>query len=233
MSIKILIIDDEPNILKVATIRLSKAGYEVITANDGVKGLELASTAHPNLILLDLNLPELSGAEVCRLLKNNNELKHIPVIVLSASAEDIKDKALNIGADDFVIKPYSPAELLTKIGQLLTRDTHGDTPNNKDIETVINNTDAQVKELIPFFIQEKNKDLELLKQSLETGDYATIQRIGHNLRGSGTMFGIEQISQLGIKLESAGKDKNPRIIKPLVEQLSVIIVKIETLLLKR
>ncbi|MFA5859092.1 MAG: response regulator [Elusimicrobiota bacterium] len=117
MAKKILIIDDEPNILRVATIRLSKAGYEVVTANDGVKGLELAKTVQPALILLDLSLPELNGSDVCKLIKMDDKLKHIPVIVLSASAESIKDKALSIGADDYVIKPYEPAELLSKIEQ--------------------------------------------------------------------------------------------------------------------
>ena len=116
---RILVIEDEMDVLKMTVFRLKKAGYDVLTADDGKKGLETVEQERPDFIFLDLNLPVMDGYEVCRELKKDEELKKIPVVILSASSDGIKEKSIEIGADDYIIKPYEPQELLNKIEKFL------------------------------------------------------------------------------------------------------------------
>jgi DNA-binding response OmpR family regulator len=116
MPKRILIVDDEPDVLKLAEIRLRKWGYEIITASDGEKGLELIRNEKPDLLLLDLRLPNMNGVEVCRQVKNDRELKHIPVILFTATEDmAVAGMAKENGADDYLVKPYEPGELLEKV----------------------------------------------------------------------------------------------------------------------
>ena len=112
---RILVIEDEPDVLKMTVFRLKKTGHEVLVAMDGVKGLEMAEKEKPDLIFLDLNLPLLDGSEVCRRIKANESLKKIHVIILSASSDGIAHKAKEIGADDYIIKPYEVSDLVGRV----------------------------------------------------------------------------------------------------------------------
>ena len=113
---RVLIIDDEPDILKVIVFRLKKAGYEIIVSDNGKDGIDCAKKQRPDLILLDLYLPVIDGYEVCKRIKSDQDLKKIPIIFITASqAAEVKDKMQSSGADDYIIKPFEPAELLQKI----------------------------------------------------------------------------------------------------------------------
>ncbi len=116
---KILIVEDEQDMLELYRIRLEKEGFEVLAAGDGEEGLKLAREEKPGLILLDLMLPKLDGFKVCRMLKFDNRYKHIPVIMLTARVED-KDRKLGIsvGADAYMTKPFDWEELNEKIKEL-------------------------------------------------------------------------------------------------------------------
>jgi diguanylate cyclase (GGDEF)-like protein len=117
---KILIIDDSPDALALAKARLSKEHYELITADNGMAGLEIASVESPDLILLDLDMPGMSGFEVCRALKRDNDLRMIPVIFLSGSdSSHDKVKGLDIGAVDYVAKPFNAFELSARVNAAL------------------------------------------------------------------------------------------------------------------
>jgi len=109
---KILIIDDEPDIIKVTAFRLKKVGFEVIIAIDGTSGLEKAASEKPDFILLDLGLPDIDGSEVCKKLKSTESLKKIPVVILSASSDSIKKEAEKAKAESYLLKPYEPEELI-------------------------------------------------------------------------------------------------------------------------
>lgn len=111
---RILLVEDEEDVREITLFRLEQAGYEVITASDGETGLELAEKEVPDLIFLDLSLPGIDGDEVCSKLKSNEKLKRIPVIVFSASADVVKVTAREIGADDYLVKPCEPQELVAK-----------------------------------------------------------------------------------------------------------------------
>lgn len=117
---KILVVDDEPDILKVVSFRLKKAGYEILTAKDGKAALDLIAVNKPDLILLDLRMPVVSGEEVCATLKTSAELKTIPIILLTASSGGkITDKAKELKADDCMVKPFEAEVLLEKVQKLI------------------------------------------------------------------------------------------------------------------
>jgi len=116
---RILVVEDEPSLLRVTTFWLNRDGYEVLSANNGVKGLEMARTNLPDLIILDLNMPLMDGGAVCGALKADEKLRKIPVIVLSASVNDLDTKAKEIGADGWMLKPYQPEQFLSKVKNLI------------------------------------------------------------------------------------------------------------------
>jgi len=113
----VLIVEDEPDVIDMLAIRLLKdTSYTISTANDGVAGLEKARTELPWIIILDLMLPKMSGLEVCRILKSDRVTKRIPIIILSAKASEAdRLMGLELGADDYVTKPFSPREILLRI----------------------------------------------------------------------------------------------------------------------
>jgi len=117
---KILVIEDDKELLKGLIDNLTLEGYKVISAQDGERGLELVKKEHPDLIILDLMLPKLSGEEVCRTLREENNLT--PIIMLTARGEESdKVKGLRLGADDYLTKPFSLLELFARIEAILRR----------------------------------------------------------------------------------------------------------------
>jgi DNA-binding response OmpR family regulator len=116
---RILIVDDEPDLLSVLHFGLEAEGFEVIEASDGERGLELARAELPDLIVLDLMLPRMDGYKVCRALKFDERYRRIPVFILSArSGETDRRLALDLGADEYITKPYEVRDL---VGRIRTR----------------------------------------------------------------------------------------------------------------
>ncbi len=123
MNEKILVIDDEMNLLQVVKDYLLLESYEVHTANRGNKAIELFHTIKPDFVILDLMLPDISGEEICRLIRKESS---VPILMLTAkSSENQKVKGLHIGADDYLTKPFSPKELIGRVRAILRR-TKGD-----------------------------------------------------------------------------------------------------------
>jgi DNA-binding response OmpR family regulator len=117
---RILIVDDEADLVSVLRMGLEIAGFEVVEAGDGEEGLRRARQERPDLIVLDLMLPKLDGYKVCRALKFDERYKAIPIVILSArSADSDRRLALDMGADQFVSKPYDMNDLISKIRQRL------------------------------------------------------------------------------------------------------------------
>ncbi len=121
---RILIVDDEPDLLAVLKIGLESAGYDVLMASDGEQGLALARQCAPDLLLLDLMLPRMDGYKVCRALKFDERYKQIPIFILSArSGETDRRLALELGADEFHTKPYEMRALVERVrARLAARD---------------------------------------------------------------------------------------------------------------
>ncbi len=121
MAKRVLVADDSRLILRLAAMNLEKAGFEVITAADGLEALERARVESPDLIILDIMMPEMDGFEVCRLLKADVATSSIPVIFLTARGEEEdRHQGMDFGAVDFVTKPFSPRKLIEKVNQYLT-----------------------------------------------------------------------------------------------------------------
>jgi DNA-binding response OmpR family regulator len=117
---KILVVDDEVNITQILEFSIGAEGYEVITAANGEEAIDKARREQPDLIILDIMMPKIDGYEACRILKANPLTKGIPVVLLTAKGRDI-DKRLGyeVGATDYIIKPFSPNKLVDRIHQLL------------------------------------------------------------------------------------------------------------------
>ncbi len=119
---RILLVEDEEDIVELFKIRFSNEGFELLTAGDGEEGLRLAREEKPDLVILDLMLPKIDGFRVCRMLKFDNRFKCIPVIMLTARAEE-RDRELgsSVGADAYMTKPFEWEELLKKIKGLINK----------------------------------------------------------------------------------------------------------------
>ncbi len=140
---KVLIVEDEPKIVDAVMAYLEKGGYNPFAAYDGEKALSLFNNINPDLVILDLMLPKISGEEICRTIRKSSR---VPIIMLTAKiSEEEKIGGLNIGADDYVTKPFSPRELMARINSLLRRADEGVSPlfhimswNNDDLEIDLN-----------------------------------------------------------------------------------------------
>src|ERR1700677_4259515 len=119
---RILVADDEPDVLQLVSSNLKNAGFNVIKAEDGLSALTQARDILPSLIVLDLMLPEMSGLEVCRVLKKEPATSQIPIIMLTAKAEEVdRIVGLELGADDYLTKPFSPRELVLRVKSVIRR----------------------------------------------------------------------------------------------------------------
>lgn len=125
----IVIVDDEPDILDVLEFNLQAAGYHTHRATTGREGLALARTAHPDLVILDLMLPDIPGTEVCRSLREAAATKALPVLMLSARAEEIdRVVGFELGADDYLTKPFSVREVILRVRAILRRASKASLP---------------------------------------------------------------------------------------------------------
>jgi DNA-binding response OmpR family regulator len=128
---RILVVDDEPHIVELVRYNLVHEGYEVVTAYDGHEALEKARTTSPSLVVLDLMLPYVDGLEVCRALRRESS---VPILMLTAKdTEQDRVLGLELGADDYVTKPFSPRELVARVRAILRRTTHDGAPSQAPV----------------------------------------------------------------------------------------------------
>ena len=119
---KILVVDDEPDAVELVAFNLKNAGFDVVTAGDGKEALSKARSAHPDLVVLDLMLPEMDGLDVCKNLRKEPETANIPIVMLTAKTGEVdRVLGLELGADDYVTKPFSTRELILRVKNLLRR----------------------------------------------------------------------------------------------------------------
>jgi len=120
VSHRILIADDEPNMVLSLEFLMARAGFEVSTASDGQAALDAIDAAPPDLVLLDILMPGKSGLEVCQAVRGNPEWRDIKIVLLTAMARDVdREKGLALGADAYITKPFSTRELVAKVRELL------------------------------------------------------------------------------------------------------------------
>jgi two-component system phosphate regulon response regulator PhoB len=129
---KILVVDDEPEAVELVEFNLKQSGYAVMTASDGAEALKKARSQTPDLIVLDVMLPEMDGFEICKSLRLDTTTAKIPIIMLTAKAAEIdRVLGLELGADDYLTKPFSPRELLLRIKKILVRGSSEEKPREQ------------------------------------------------------------------------------------------------------
>ncbi|AGB40791.1 response regulator with CheY-like receiver domain and winged-helix DNA-binding domain [Halobacteroides halobius DSM 5150] len=134
MAEKILVVDDEENIVQLINFNLKQEGYEVIPAYDGQQALEKIKKKNPDLMVLDLMLPKVDGFDICRQVREDKDIKNLPIIILSAKEEEVdKILGLELGADDYVTKPFSPRELIARVKAVLRRVDSNIDKKEKDV----------------------------------------------------------------------------------------------------
>src|SRR6202044_3033531 len=131
---RVLVIEDDKDIVELVRYNLEKDGYQVASSGDGATGLAQIRKAAPDLLVLDLMLPKLSGLEICKEVRKDVSLNRIPILILTAKGEEAdRVVGLELGADDYVTKPFSPRELAARVKALLRRAEPG-TPSENPIE---------------------------------------------------------------------------------------------------
>jgi two-component system alkaline phosphatase synthesis response regulator PhoP len=160
---KILIADDEPDILEILSFNLENSGYEVITAKNGEEALEKAKIHHPDLFILDVMMPFKSGTEVCRLLRANPEFKDKLIVFLTALSDESSEvTGLESGGDDYLTKPISPKVLLSKVQSLFRRIK----PEKASASGIINIGDLEINRE-KFVVKYQGKEIVLARKEFE------------------------------------------------------------------
>lgn len=132
---KILIVDDEPDILELIEYNLKKEGYQVYLAGNGQEGIAIAKKVHPDLIILDIMMPKMDGIEACRLMRAIPEFKNTFMVFLTARSEEYSEIAgFNVGADDYIAKPIKPRALVSRINAILRRNSSADEVSDNKVE---------------------------------------------------------------------------------------------------
>ncbi len=168
MKGKILIVDDEKNIVEAVKYNLDREGFRTVVAYDGANALELARRELPDLIVLDWMLPEVDGLELCRLLKLDAHTKLIPILMLTVKAEEMdKVLGLEMGADDYVTKPFSPRELVARVKAILRRTHPAATPEIFQIDNLRVDWGKHVVSLKGKPVELTPKEFDLLKALIE------------------------------------------------------------------
>ncbi|WP_316803427.1 response regulator transcription factor [Pedobacter nototheniae] len=132
---KILIVDDEPDILELIEYNLKKEGYQVFLASNGQEGITIAKKVHPDLIILDIMMPKMDGIEACRLMRAIPEFKNTFMVFLTARSEEYSEIAgFNVGADDYIAKPIKPRALVSRINAILRRNSSSEEVSENKLE---------------------------------------------------------------------------------------------------
>ncbi len=162
-DIKILLVDDEPDILEIIRFNLDKEGYQIKTASNGIKAIEVAEKFLPNLIILDVMMPDLDGIETCERLRQDKRFQETIIMFLTARGEDYSHvAAFDAGADDYVTKPVKPKVLVSKIKGLLRRFKEKDTSTTSQLEFKNLTIDREAYKVIV-----KGKDLTMPRKEFE------------------------------------------------------------------
>lgn len=195
--IKILVVDDEKDILEFVSYNLKKEGFQVETANDGNKGVETALRFKPDLIILDIMMPEMDGIEVCRILRKNEGFNSTLIVFLTARSEDFTQiSALEAGGDDFIAKPIRPRVLLSRVNALLRRLERAGTKSEKEV--VLGDLKINREQVMVYkegrAIELAKKEFELLNLLVSTpGKVFTRDEIFHKIWGTDVIVGNRTI----------------------------------------
>ena len=135
----VLVVDDDPVILKLLEVNFEMEGFQVVRAADGAEGLERAREVLPDIVVLDVMMPRMTGSEVAKALREDGHTAHIPIIFVTARAQSSDvEKGMELGVEDYVTKPFDPLELIDRVNNLLARSqaaarTESEKPSNEPV----------------------------------------------------------------------------------------------------
>jgi len=168
---KILVVDDEPDITSLLSYHLKAAGYEVMTINDPIGSLSLARSFLPDLIILDIMMPDLDGIQICRILRTDPKLKSVPVIFLTAKGEEAdRVTGFEVGGDDYLCKPFSIQELVLRVHSILRRTTKAVSkePKRLQLGQIVVDVDCHEVTVNGLPVQLTATEFKLLSQLMES-----------------------------------------------------------------
>jgi DNA-binding response OmpR family regulator len=192
---KILVVDDEPVLVETIAYNLEQAGYQVTTAADGSSALEAAHRETPDLIILDIMLPEMDGLEVCRQLRRESNTSTTPIMMLTAKGDEIdKVVGLEVGADDYVTKPFGRRELLARVRALLRRSEYAPNSEERFAQTNVTEVPRQTRELVagPIRIDLAGRRVHCRGQELELQP-KQFELLTYLVRNRGTVLTRDQL----------------------------------------
>ncbi len=195
MGRKILVVDDEPVLVETIAYNLEQAGYQVTTAADGTSALEAAQRETPDLIILDIMLPEMDGLEVCRQLRRESNTSTTPIMMLTAKGDEIdKVVGLEVGADDYVTKPFGRRELLARVRALLRRSEYTPASEEHAAQTNVAEVPRQTRELVagPIRIDLAGRRVHCRGQELELQP-KQFELLAYLVRNRGTVLTRDQL----------------------------------------
>jgi two-component system alkaline phosphatase synthesis response regulator PhoP len=198
-SEKILLVDDEPDIVELVGYNLRKEGYNVLTAFNGTEALHLLESEKPKLVILDIMMPEMDGVEVCRTIRSNSDYKDVLIAFLTARNEDYSHiAALDVGGDDYITKPIRPRVLVSRINALLRRS--GRSEEKEEVRNLIEVGDLIIdKDKVTVEVNDKvidlaKKEFELLSLlASKPGKVFSREEIFHKIWGTDVIVGNRTI----------------------------------------
>lgn len=198
-SAKILVVDDEPDILEFLQYNLEKEGFRVVTANDGEEGVEVAERESPDLIILDIMMPKMDGVETCRVLRSKPQFANTVIAFLTAREEDFSQiAALETGGDDYITKPIRPRVFLSRIKALLRRNERRQT--EETVDNIVHISDLII-DRDRILVQRGEEKIELAKKEFELlnllvskpGKVFSREEIFHKVWGTDVIVGNRTI----------------------------------------
>ncbi|MAR34114.1 MAG: DNA-binding response regulator [Chloroflexi bacterium] len=194
---KALIIEDDKSVSQLIRLYLSDSGYEVVEFNDGIKGLDYALSNNIDIILLDLNLPGIDGIEICKNIRN---VSTVPIIMVTARVdENDKLKGLDIGADDYVTKPFSPRELMSRVNAVIRRSEKNEIQKNNSYPKILRTEYFEI-DIYAHKVMVKNQPIKLTPTEFNILKFL--------MENEGRIFSREQIINEVFGYDFAGYNRN-------------------------
>lgn len=219
-SARILLIEDEPEMVSAVRRVLQVTGYKVLWAFNGPDGIAIAKRESIDLIILDVNMPKMSGYEVMKIIQENNKTKHVPVVLFSGSVQESEiQKGLSLGAIGYIRKPFNPDTLLEEVSKYLQKTVQKPILSEEPDEGI----DEQLQRDYFIRLQKKLTKFAIL---LENNEFDEIAVMGHHLTASGASYGFRIISDIGSEIEDAGDSRDIKSLKRLHNSLSKAIAAI-------
>ncbi len=203
----VLIVDDNPDNQELTRILLECEGFEVAVAEDAAQALGLLETMHPRLILMDVQLPGIDGLELTRRLRAQEAFRDVVIVALTAYAMiGDEESARSAGCDGYISKPIDTRTFGGKVREYLDQPVDV-CASWRPIPTP-EDTAPAIRALLPAYLESKRDDLRRIRQALERRDFETIRILGHNMKGTGSGYGLNAVSRIGELLETAARDSS-------------------------